>query len=388
VKDTHHFTLDGLDEDTTYLVQVQAISAYGDRRLKSERIGTYITTMAIQQATQIVRGESLILSTAIPPDIIVIKTLHKLPPLKEIIPQDAYFHNGLVKANISWTLPDGYEEEPEVLLHWLPEVCIADNNGASSLSKAMSDTKQGTSFIIYDLRFDCRYVVKAQLVSIGGSVGPVSYITFQTPSCGNIEVEGDLLPDCPTNIPRVPEEPHGLHHSFLIKNTNITARISWRHPQSDAPIQGYRIIWGQLLHNTDDVNMDKKTALTKVLSKGSTSFSISNLQEAISYLVNLQAFSHAGSGKSSSLNFRTPVLQPQPIAPPYKIDKTEIELAPPLLEEDSLELDISSTVVASSSEPALHNSAEESSQTSHAIHIHSLRLLGLATTLLVILCSF
>ena len=58
---------------------------------------------------------------------------------------------------------------------------------------------QESSFIIYDLRFDCRYVVKAQLVSMDGSVGPVAHLTFTAPSCGEVQVIGDILPDCPTN---------------------------------------------------------------------------------------------------------------------------------------------------------------------------------------------
>ncbi len=70
-------------------------------------------------------------------------------------------------------------------------------------------------------------------------------------------------------VPRVPDEPPQLQHSFLIVHTNITAKISWRAPLSDAPIMGYRIIWGQLLQNPNDgqATMDTKTALTKVLTK-------------------------------------------------------------------------------------------------------------------------
>ena len=71
-------------------------------------------------------------------------------------------------------------------------------------------------------------------------------------------------------MPRVPELPPSLTHTFLIKQTNITARVNWREPASDAPITGYRVIWGQTVESPDDsaqLLMDQDTALTKVLSK-------------------------------------------------------------------------------------------------------------------------
>ena len=48
------------------------------------------------------------------------------------------------------------------------------------------------------------------------------------------------------SVPRVPDIVENIEHSFIIVNTNITARISWRPPLSDAPLNGYRFIWGQV----------------------------------------------------------------------------------------------------------------------------------------------
>ena len=58
---------------------------------------------------------------------------------------------------------------------------------------------QETEFAIYDLRFDCRYVVKLQLVANDGQVGELSHVTFSSPSCQHVTVIGDVQPDCPTN---------------------------------------------------------------------------------------------------------------------------------------------------------------------------------------------
>ena len=69
-----------------------------------------------------------------------------------------------------------------------------ERNQANSFSVLLF---QDSRFEIYDLRFDCRYSVKAQPVC-GGRVGAVSQVTFHTPSCGEVLVYGDK-PDCPTN---------------------------------------------------------------------------------------------------------------------------------------------------------------------------------------------
>ena len=70
-------------------------------------------------------------------------------------------------------------------------------------------------------------------------------------------------------VPQVPFEPLDLQHSFLIMQTNITARISWQHPTSDVPIIGYRIIWGQATEADEmgHTHIEPETSLTKVISK-------------------------------------------------------------------------------------------------------------------------
>ena len=54
-------------------------------------------------------------------------------------------------------------------------------------------------FLIYDLKFDCRYNLKVQPVCDDGVVGPEVRVIFSTPSCGQVDVQGTVLPDCPTN---------------------------------------------------------------------------------------------------------------------------------------------------------------------------------------------
>ena len=54
-------------------------------------------------------------------------------------------------------------------------------------------------FIIYDLRFDCRYLIRLQSVSQQGAIGPVVHTTISTPFCHQVTIVGEIKPDCPRN---------------------------------------------------------------------------------------------------------------------------------------------------------------------------------------------
>ena len=60
-----------------------------------------------------------------------------------------------------------------------------------------------------------------------------------------------------------------FQHSFLISNANITAKLRWHAPQSQAALTGYRVVWGTALEDDDGINpqLDHSKALTKVISR-------------------------------------------------------------------------------------------------------------------------
>ncbi|XP_074657809.1 anosmin-1-like [Tubulanus polymorphus] len=308
--DQFTYTLKDMEPDTTYFVQVQAVCHYGEERLKSERASIYIVTEPLitnndKQQESPVHVDAAVMGLPTP------------PPLRNVTVDKPFYENGLLKATIHWVIPSGHKEKiHKFLIHWTPDVCIAMATLDGPLSKTISATTHDTQFMIYDLRFDCRYVVKVQPVSQEGAVGPTSHAIFNTPSCSDVKIKGINLPDCPTNAPNVPQMPGELQHSIIIKKKNISAEITWNKPQSDLPITAYRIIWGQRLtdplgdplFNSDFPVMDKNTALTKVIAKSKRNFVIENLKEGIVYLIQLQALSAAGSGQVGEVRFTTPRL--------------------------------------------------------------------------------
>jgi len=56
---------------------------------------------------------------------------------------------------------------------------------------------QENHYVIYDLRFDCRYLVRVQSVTNQGVLGATTHLTISTPSCHDVTVVGSVTPECP-----------------------------------------------------------------------------------------------------------------------------------------------------------------------------------------------
>ena len=56
------------------------------------------------------------------------------------------------------------------MIHWAPDVCIADQSGVKGpITKTFTATTEENYYHIFDLRFDCRYTVKAWGMSPTGN---------------------------------------------------------------------------------------------------------------------------------------------------------------------------------------------------------------------------
>lgn len=183
----------------------------------------------------------------------------------------------------------------------------------------MSSTTSETQFVIFDLRTDCRYLVKVEPVSTYGVTGRAAVVSFSTPTCAHSQAHGPLHPDCLNDASRIPEEPPDLTHTFLISNSIITCKLSWGAPTSENPIVGYRVIWGPVIRSHQNPpTIDRAMANVKVLAKNVRSLSVGNLLEGTNYLVQVQATTKFSQGRISSIQLATPLLQLTPIDQPHR----------------------------------------------------------------------
>jgi len=72
----------------------------------------------------------------------------------------------------------------------------------------LSAHAQDHHFVIYDLHFDCVYVVRLQ----DGADRVSGHVLLTTPSCDHVTVVGDVTPDCP---------PKGRHTVMLLLSKYI-----------------------------------------------------------------------------------------------------------------------------------------------------------------------
>ncbi|CAK9294534.1 unnamed protein product [Gordionus sp. m RMFG-2023] len=206
------------------------------------------------------------------------------------------------------------------------------------------------------LKFKCRYEISITPYPTSPPTMPLKNAAlkafkanFQTPSCAEVQSrsqdKGSIL-DCPISVP-VPAKPRNLtSHIYHIEGNNITTLITWRPPRvrgnhpaqnipnkiddatyaenkgqeesSDPNVIGYRLVFygkrgvNMRLPNSDS-NADQTSSLDKnnnifikVFSPFQTSFYLTNLLHDRDYAVDIQAFSEAGPGSISHVEFRTP----------------------------------------------------------------------------------
>ena len=124
--------------------------------------------------------------------ISIIENLHVSEP---------YFVNGLIKANVSWNILTPNQIQQYDLL-WIETQCSADV--VSCCYRRDAATIQN-HFEIYDLRFNCTYVLNVSpIVSKSHSKNLHNSLTtrFNVSSCEMIQIQGSIRPPCQTDRTR------------------------------------------------------------------------------------------------------------------------------------------------------------------------------------------
>ena len=133
------------------------------------------------------------------------------------------------------------------MIHWAPDVCIADQStDKGPITKTFTATTEEDFYHIFDLRFDCRYIVKAWGMSpsgnaqkqkcpmnawkktsltqpptspLPGTLGKPTSTSFFVHGCHDIKIEDTslVLPACPTAAPPdAPSKPLNVTYLYLI----------------------------------------------------------------------------------------------------------------------------------------------------------------------------
>lgn len=110
--------------------------------------------------------------------------------IKNIQISKSYFINGLIKTNISWNKINNNQIK-QYEIYWIENKCSSDILSCCYRRDAVTIKN---SFQLYDLRFNCTYLVNIQAISYK-KIKSIQFY-FNVSSCELIDVYGTIQPPC------------------------------------------------------------------------------------------------------------------------------------------------------------------------------------------------
>jgi len=115
--------------------------------------------------------------------------------IKDFRISSPYFINGLIKANISWNKINDYRLQ-QYDLHWIETQCYSDVLSCCYRRDAFTIEN---FFQLYDLRFNCTYVLNIKPIVPKLRIQKSFQVYFNVSSCQQIQISGTIRPSCQTD---------------------------------------------------------------------------------------------------------------------------------------------------------------------------------------------
>lgn len=308
--------LRGLLPTTTYMLSVQAVAYWGQKRLKSHRAQLVVTTIADTDfntegedfSNELPSSLSLPLSTSSPSsaDLPVSENLR----LEAAAP---HYHDSQLQVKVFWKWPIHARQRHRgpYILRWRPHTC--SHNVTHS---ERSTTVQGTHHTIKGLQFACKYKVAVAMKTDPRSEA-VAWVT--TPTCSSIRVRGDKTLPC-SNEERllagrkVVLRPERLTADFQQVNGTLLTTFRWRmsqHALDPAAVEGFQFTWTlqSELTTAMEIREDALISQSQTIAPSQRSVTVGGLQADSVYQLQLQVLAAGGrSGAAVSKTIHTPAI--------------------------------------------------------------------------------
>ncbi|KAM4040777.1 anosmin-1-like [Anomaloglossus baeobatrachus] len=232
------FTLQDLLPDTEYLVKIQAVSYWGQKKMRSPKT-QFIFSTAQQDLHPGSRNPAFSPCNG---------RGRSFKRCKNVLQVFSFYHNNQFKIQIFWKqVSDNYVEGYTFLIKWRPVMC--DNNDTFSGGTAVV---KGTSYIFTGLQYACTYKVTVRPFTLQGPL--VEEVTFvKTPRCNNMKVKSLKDAQCPK------QGRHRLSRSLMHRseklravfqnvNGKITGDFHWQVLQTDPFIfvRSFLFSWAEM----------------------------------------------------------------------------------------------------------------------------------------------
>ncbi|KAL4608196.1 anosmin-1-like isoform X2 [Arapaima gigas] len=296
-QDVCEMELNDLQPDTAYLVHVQAVTYWGQKRLRSSRSQLTFTT-AERDAKVAGQGSNELPSPG-----------SAYSPSLRLEASAPHYHDHQLQVKVFWRRlhPGKLKDDPSAyVLRWFPEAC-----GHNESRTEKTATVQGTHFVITDLLFACKYRVAVKLLSEQDQ-GSEATTSVTTPPCGTL-VDGVAKSSACVREERhplaakVPLRPEKLTAAFQTVNGSLRGEFNWRLSRGGPgrhPVTALRFS----LSRPSRLSPDSVPALTHVLAPDQNFLTVENMKPQSVYELQLQLLSAGGSGVSVVKTLHTPPL--------------------------------------------------------------------------------
>ncbi|KAG9328485.1 hypothetical protein JZ751_013556 [Albula glossodonta] len=219
--------LDGLQANSSYTVELQAVSRWGQERLKSTKASLRFSTACLNTTKkglgEVQRAEGP--NTGFNPGKVSMWPLGVGNP---------FYQTDQLQVRVYWKRRGAVSR---YRVQWGPEFC------SHNMTRGPEQSVTQDNYInLPGLLFSCKYRVTVQLVRSGGKTVSES-TTFMTPPCSSLRAKTRKHIRCPED--GVLAKPENLSASFTIRGGNITGRFAWRlsMPRPHERITGLQVTW-------------------------------------------------------------------------------------------------------------------------------------------------
>ncbi|XP_010334496.2 anosmin-1 [Saimiri boliviensis] len=297
--------LEKLQPDCDYVVELQAITYWGQTRLKSAKVSLHFTsTHAANNKEQLAKTRKGGIQTQPP--------FQRRRPTRPLEVGAPFYQDGQLQVKVYWKKT----EDPIVNryhVRWFPEACAHNRTTRSEASSGMT---QENYIILQDLSFSCKYKVTVQPIRPKGH-SKAETIFFTTPPCSALKAKSHKPEGCPGEaghvLSKVLAKPENLSASFIIQDVNITGHFSWKMAKASLyqPMTGFQVTWAEVTTESRQNSLPNSIiSQSQILPSDHYVLTVPNLRPSTLYRLEVQVLTSGGEGPATIKTFRTPELPP------------------------------------------------------------------------------
>ncbi|XP_054900038.1 anosmin-1b isoform X1 [Poeciliopsis prolifica] len=323
--------LQGLLPATPYVLSIQTVAYWGQKRLKSHRAQLFFTTIIHEGedfSNELPSSSSSSSLPSSPSQASSSPSSHKPPESSHLAhvgirpnPSEnlrlevaaPHFHHNQLQVKVFWKWSHHVRQRHRgpYILRWHPHTCTTNVTSADRTT-----TVEGTHHTIKSLQFSCKYRVSVAMVDDPGAEA-VAWVT--TPTCSSIRVRGDKALRCnkqerPLARGKVVLRPERLTADFQQVNGSLLTTFQWRmshHAMDSEAVEGFQFTWSlqSELSPTTGRHEDALISQTQTIAPSERFITIDGLQADSVYRVQLQLLTAGGrTGAAVSKTIHTPTI--------------------------------------------------------------------------------